>query len=192
MNEKHMAERPVFAISSSSIVGPRFSCSEGSPPRCQAGTREKPADLPCRRELCLGRGRRARPTGVAPRGQWRRSRTPTVGTLRLLVPTSPTERHEGEVFSCAYSADGYYVLSGGWDGQLRLWDASEGVTRLAVPTSPKPLSACRCAPDGLQWLAGSMDGLLTFLDGVTRQVLLSFVAHTRPISGIAFSPDGKQ
>jgi WD40 repeat protein len=115
-----------------------------------------------------------------------------VGSLRLLVPTSPTERHEGEVYSCAYTPDGEYVVSGGWDGQLRLWGADEGTARLAVPTSPKPLSACRPTPDGQQWLAGSMEGLLTVIDGATQTVLQSFVAHTRPISGIAFSPDGQQ
>lgn len=115
-----------------------------------------------------------------------------MGTLRLLVPTTPTERHEGEVYCCAYTPDGAYVLSGGWDGQLRLWDATSGVTRLAVPTSPKPLSACRCAPEGQQWLAGSMEGLLTLLDGGSQQVMQMFVAHTRPISGIAYSPDGQQ
>lgn len=125
-------------------------------------------------------------------GAAKHARGLTVGTLRLLVPTAPTERHEGEVYSCAYTPDGAYVLSCGWDGQLRLWDAAAGVARLAVPTSPKPLSACRCAPDGQQWLAGSMEGLLTFLDGATQQVVASFVAHTRPISGLAYSPDGRQ
>lgn len=115
-----------------------------------------------------------------------------MGTLRLLVPTSPTERHEGEVYSCAFTPDGAHVVSSGWDGHLRLWEVGEGTARLSVPASPKPLSACCPTPDGQQWLAGSMEGLLTVIDGATQQILQSFVAHTRPISCIAFSPDGQQ
>jgi WD40 repeat protein/DNA-directed RNA polymerase subunit RPC12/RpoP len=113
-----------------------------------------------------------------------------VGTLRLLESNSG-ERHEGEVFACAYSSDGAFVLSGGWDGILRLWDATTGESRVAVSASPKPLSCCTCSPDGLRWLAGSMEGILGIWDAVSQQPLQTFVAHTRPISSIAFAPDGQ-
>jgi WD40 repeat protein len=114
-----------------------------------------------------------------------------VGTLRLLDNVAPTQGHNGEVFSCAYSADGGFVLSGGWDGYLRLWDSSSGAPLACLPASPKPLSACAFHPDGKQWLSGSMEGLLTFWDGVSHQSLFSFVAHTRPISAITFAPEGE-
>jgi WD40 repeat protein len=113
-----------------------------------------------------------------------------VGTLRLLESTSP-ERHDGEVYSCAYTPDSSFVLSGGWDGMLRLWDAATGVPITRLNASPKPLSCCASSPDGLQWLTGSMEGLLSIWDGVSHKVLLSFVAHTRPISSLIFSPDGQ-
>ncbi len=110
--------------------------------------------------------------------------------LRLLDFTTPA-RHEGEVYSCAYSPDGSFVLSGGWDGCLRLWDASTGESHLQIPASNKPLSCCTFSPDGMQWLSGSMEGLLTIWDSVAQHPLLSFVAHTRPISSICFAPDGQ-
>jgi WD40 repeat protein len=113
-----------------------------------------------------------------------------VGTLRLLDSPS-SERHDGEVYTCAYTPDSSFVLSGGWDGMLRLWDASTGVPVTSVPASPKPLSCCASSPDGLQWLTGSMEGLLTIWDGVSHQILQSFLAHTRPISSICFAPDGQ-
>lgn len=113
-----------------------------------------------------------------------------MGTLRLLDLSSP-DRHDGEVYACAYTPDGAFVLSGGWDGHLRLWDADTGTLRLALPASLKPLSSCACSPDGQQWLSGSMEGLLAFWDGVSQQSLQQFVAHTRPISAISFSPDGQ-
>jgi WD40 repeat protein len=114
-----------------------------------------------------------------------------VGTLRLLEAGSPPKRHDGEVYSCAYTPDSAFVLSGGWDGTLRLWDAGAGTTMTALSASPKPLSACAAAPDGMQWLSGSMEGLLSIWDVVSHEVLESFVAHTRPISAICYSPDGQ-
>ncbi len=114
-----------------------------------------------------------------------------MGTLRLLEPSSPPERHDGEVFSCAYTPDSAFVLSGGWDGMLRLWDVVTGSTLTSLPASPKPLSCCASSPDGKQWLTGSMDGLFGIWDGISHHLLQSFVAHTRPISSISFSRDGQ-
>src|SRR4051794_19476378 len=115
---------------------------------------------------------------------------PTVSTLRLLEPATKVDRHDGEVFSCAFTADGEFVLSGGWDGRLRLWESPTGAQLADLVASPKPLSCCAFSPNGKEWLAGNMEGLLSFWDGVSHQSLLNFVAHTRPISGLAFSPDG--
>ncbi len=112
-----------------------------------------------------------------------------MGQLRLLG-AGREAGHEGEVFSCAYAPDGRTVLSGGWDGHLRLWDAADGSPLAAVPTGPKPLSFCGHTPDGRSWLSGSMEGQLTYWDAVTHQTQLSFMAHTRPISAVSYAADG--
>ncbi|MFQ3593631.1 MAG: WD40 repeat domain-containing protein [Gemmataceae bacterium] len=114
-----------------------------------------------------------------------------MGTLRLVEASGPCDKHEGEVYSTSYTPDGAYLLSGGWDGYLRLWDTQSGCTITSLSASPKPISACVCSPDGQYWLAGSMEGLLTVWDGVSHSVIASHVAHTRPISGIDFSPTGE-
>lgn len=103
----------------------------------------------------------------------------------------PAEPHKGEVYGCTFTPDGSFVLSAGWDGQLRLWDISTGEIRLSLPASPKPLACCACSPDGQQWLAGSMEGMLSLWDGVSQQSLYSFIAHTRPISAIVYAPSGE-
>ena len=43
-----------------------------------------------------------------------------MATLRLLASNPNAEGHKGEAFACAYTPDGAYVLSGGWDGHLRV------------------------------------------------------------------------
>jgi WD40 repeat protein len=126
--------------------------------------------------------------GIVPKlGTLREERN--VGNLRLLEAGELAEGHGGEVFACAYTADGAYVLSGGWDGHLRFWEVSSGSPVAALKVGPKPLSCCAVSPDGKQWLSGSMEGLLGLWDAATHEELISFVAHTRPISALCFSPD---
>jgi WD40 repeat protein len=113
-----------------------------------------------------------------------------VVTLRL-VSVLESEKHSGEVFACAYSPDGGFVLSGGWDGHLRLWEASSGNHLTALRVGPKPLSACAFTPDGRRWGAGSMEGVLSFWDAQSHMLLSQSLTHTRPVSCVLFSPDGK-
>jgi WD40 repeat protein len=121
----------------------------------------------------------------------RKQRGKRVGTLRLLAIDGVPEVHAGEVFAAAYSADGAMVLSGGWDGYLRAWDAGTGLTISALPAAAKPLSACAISPDGRSWLSGSMEGMLTCWDPASQTPQWTFMAHIRPISSIHYSPDGQ-
>jgi WD40 repeat protein len=95
------------------------------------------------------------------------------------------------MFACTFTADGAHVLSAGWDGHLRLWEAGTGAQLAALAIAKKPLSACAVAPDGKAWLAGSLEGMLTYCDPATQQRTLTYLAHTRPVSAIVFDTDGK-
>jgi len=97
----------------------------------------------------------------------------------------------GEIFACAYSLDGAYLLSGGWDGQLRLWDTSSLSQVTSFKGSDKPIAACAPSHDGKQWLSGGLDGMLATWECNSHNRLGFFLAHTRPISAIVFSPDGQ-
>jgi hypothetical protein len=111
-------------------------------------------------------------------------------TLQLL-PGSAGEGHQGEVFACAYTPDGAFVLSAGWDGCLRLWDAAGGAAVTCLQAASKAVSACAVAPDGSAWFSGCMEGLFSAWDPISHQLKNRFVAHIRPISAICFSPEGK-
>lgn len=113
-----------------------------------------------------------------------------MSTLRLLEAEELVSGHEGEIFACAFTPDGAYALTGGWDGRLRVWDVRSGGQVSELVAGPKPLSACAVAPNGKYWLTGSMEGLLTVFDAVSHVPTMHFVAHTRPISALCFSPEG--
>jgi WD40 repeat protein len=93
--------------------------------------------------------------------------------------------------ACAFSPDGIGALSVGWDGTMRLWDATRGLAHEEYPVSNKPLSACAVSPDGRSWLVANMEGMLAHWDAPTRQQTSVFLAHTRPVSALVFAPDGQ-
>jgi WD40 repeat protein len=99
--------------------------------------------------------------------------------------------HGGEVFSCTYTPDGKQVLSGGWDGHLRLWESATGAQLTGFKAADKPVSACAISPDNSRWLSGALDGMLANWDPTTQKRLSVFLAHTRPISAIVFDVDGQ-
>ncbi|MGF1580263.1 MAG: WD40 repeat domain-containing protein [Gemmataceae bacterium] len=101
-----------------------------------------------------------------------------------------TERHDGEVLTCKFLPDNSSVISGGWDGTLRIWDTIQGVCLDHFTVAQKPVSACAVSPQGDEWYVGTMDGLLSVWNAEARTQKTMFLAHTRPISSLVFSPDG--
>jgi WD40 repeat protein len=111
-------------------------------------------------------------------------------TLQRAPGEPPPDGHKGEVSACCFTPDGRSVLSGGWDGHLRLWDTGARAPVTALRVGAKPVSACAVSPDGTQWLAGNLDGLLSRWDPLTQKLHSTFLAHPRPLAAIVFGPDG--
>jgi WD40 repeat protein len=112
-----------------------------------------------------------------------------VPTLRLPAAKAAPNGHCGEVFTCAFTPDGAFALSGGWDGHLRVWDASTGAAVTGFSTCTKAVSACAVSPAGRYFLSGSLDGQLSIWDAEGQTLARTFLAHTRPISAIVFGDD---
>jgi WD40 repeat protein len=115
-----------------------------------------------------------------------------MATLRLQDVKPVAARPGADLYGCAYSADGASVLSAGWDGFLRLWEAATGDEVNALQVGAKPLSCCALSPDGRWWLGGTIEGMLSAYDATTLAPTFSQSMHTRPISAIRFGPDGEQ
>ncbi len=120
-----------------------------------------------------------------------RSSGDVVPSLDLLDADPDCKGHDGEVFTCAYSPDGSYVLTGGWDTKLRIWDSASGAQEAEFQAGNKPISACTVSPDGRFFLSGCLEGMLARWDSQTRRRLSLFLAHGRPVSCIVYSPDSR-
>jgi len=97
--------------------------------------------------------------------------------------------HSGEIASCGFSPDGRQVLSGGCDGQLKLWQVTSGreVQRFEHGGW---ITSCGFSADGRQVLSGGRDGQLKLWD-VASGCEVQYFRHGVGISNCGFSPDGR-
>jgi WD40 repeat protein len=98
--------------------------------------------------------------------------------------------HTTYVYPVAFSPDGRWIASGGWDGELRLWDATTGEPTANL-THPGIVWCLAFSQDGQSELSGSDDGRLRFWDVATARVRQEIPFPTGKFRSLLVSPDGQ-
>ncbi|MBD3884082.1 protein kinase [Phormidium tenue FACHB-886] len=116
------------------------------------------------------------------------------GWLRQLFgspqPTSSGNGHKGTVRSVAFSADRRYLLSGGEDAAVKLWDAITGKCLQTLREHHRPVFAVAFGDTGRYALSASEDQTIKLWDISLGQVVQTFQGHHLLVAA-AYAPSGQ-
>jgi len=90
----------------------------------------------------------------------------------------------------AYSPDGRYVLSCGYDERARLWDAKSGRVIRVFEGHTDDIRSLAFSPDGRQIITGSADFTVKLWDAESGVEVRSYKGRSASVNSILYSPSG--
>jgi WD40 repeat protein len=99
--------------------------------------------------------------------------------------------HEGPVTTLAYSPNSDYLVSGGADKTVRLWNLTDGSVARTYPGHTDIVTNVTITPDGKLVLAAGQDKTVRIWRA-SDAMPLATLNHTTPVRSLSISPDGLQ
>jgi WD40 repeat protein len=99
--------------------------------------------------------------------------------------------HTSSVFSLAFSRDGQWLASGGFDQTVRLWSVPDGAEQATLDGHTGAVRSVAFSPDGRRLASASSDGTVRLWDVKTAQPIAALEGHDEAVCAVAFSPDGE-
>ncbi|HEY5248197.1 MAG TPA: caspase family protein, partial [Dermatophilaceae bacterium] len=126
-------------------------------------------------------------TTHATTGQESTSQEPT---SQELVRT--LSNHNANVRSVAVTPNGKQIVSGSWDGTVRVSDLASGRLIRTLSDPPDLVFAVAVTPDGRQIVSGGFANILKVWDLASGKLTRTLQGHREALHAVAISPGGKQ
>lgn len=112
---------------------------------------------------------------------------------KLKTEVVPQVGHSIEIDSLDISRDGKWLVSGGQDHSIKLWDANKGFLLRDFRGHGQNIMSLALSPDGKHVLSGSFDTTMKVWDLASGKLVHS-MAHPVPygaVFSVAYSPNGR-
>ena len=114
---------------------------------------------------------------------------------QALTPTSSgleqvLAGHDGPVYAVAVSADGSRVVSGGYDGRVRVWDLANGHEQGELTGLGWSVRAVAVNGDGTRAVSSVRGGTVRVWDLAARREQATLTGHSGEVRALALSGDG--
>nr|VFJ55987.1 MAG: PEGA domain-containing protein [Candidatus Kentron sp. FM]VFJ56404.1 MAG: PEGA domain-containing protein [Candidatus Kentron sp. FM]VFK10821.1 MAG: PEGA domain-containing protein [Candidatus Kentron sp. FM] len=90
-----------------------------------------------------------------------------------------------------FSPDGHTLLTGSWDGTLKLWAVAGGKPIRAFTGHSADVNGVAFAPDGRRVASGSDDTTLKLWNVASGKAIRTLKGHSSTVWSVAFAPDGQ-
>lgn len=103
----------------------------------------------------------------------------------------PPKKTSPGIFGLEISRDGRTVITGNFNGTVKLWDVASGRLLRSLDGHADVVYKGVLSPDEKILASCSRDGRIKIWEVATGRELRVLNGHTRPVKAVAFSPDGK-
>ncbi len=130
----------------------------------------------------------------SPDGKWM-----AVGIDKKLILWDVTARrvvrelrgHTDIVQTAVFTKDGKTLVSGGWDGAVRVWGLGATQSQAVISADEGHVNALALSPDGRTLASAGIDSIVKLWDMADHRHIGNLKGHKSFITSIAFSPSGK-
>lgn len=99
--------------------------------------------------------------------------------------------HQSWVLSVNYSPNGNYIVTGGSDSKVKIWD-SNGTLIYTCSGHTGQVTNVKVSPDNNYVISSSKDDKIKIWDINTGLLVRTLAGHTKDVNGIDLSPDGSK
>ncbi|HKR11960.1 MAG TPA: WD40 repeat domain-containing protein [Pyrinomonadaceae bacterium] len=103
----------------------------------------------------------------------------------------PPKKTSRGIFGIEFSRDGKTLVTGNFNGTVRLWDMASGRVLQTLDGHSNLVYKGVLSPDEKILASCSLDGNIKLWDLATGRELRTLTGHTEAVKAVAFSPDGK-